>query len=446
MKDLLNQTLFGKYFIVSCLGTGSFGIVYLSKHTILETYCAVKCIPKLTNSTVSLLSEAKLLTSLQHPGIPQIYDIYEDSDCFYLIEEYINGESLDEFLLHQSHISQYLFMDFCLQLCGIFEYLHNMQPSPILYLDLKPEHIIVCGTQIKLIDFNVSTSLSNLGNLCNLFGNKEFSAPELFAGSMPNFLSDIYSIGKIMHYLSIHVEPSISPKFHNIIKKAMHTEPSGRFETVDQLISAINQQKNPSGQTISRAKIAIVGSHNGCGCTHIAISLVSTLNYMGYPAIYYEKDNKNILQQMVPYFLKLHENNGMFCYRFFKGYPNFGAGIQMPDTNAAICVYDYGGSIEHIKNDMDYIIYICSSSVWHRHAIYETYQKLKHKDIPIKIICNLGQIYTAQELSKLFSSPVYNYAFDKNAFAVTKEKQHFVSRLLPMKRREHLFFHFEHKN
>ena len=62
MKDLINTILFGKYEILSQLGTGSFGTVYLSKHQILETYCAIKLIPKLEKPTVSLLSEAKLLT------------------------------------------------------------------------------------------------------------------------------------------------------------------------------------------------------------------------------------------------------------------------------------------------------------------------------------------------------------------------------------------------
>lgn len=431
--------------MVSSLGTGSFGTVYLSKHTILETYCAVKCIPKLNQPTVSLLSEAKLLKSLNHPGIPQIYDIYEDNDYFYLIEEYIRGESLDEFLLHQSHISQHIFMDFCLQLCEIFQYLHTFQPSPILYLDLKPEHVIVCGMHIKLIDFNVSTYLSNLGNICNLFGNEEFSAPELFTGTMPNLLSDIYSIGRIMQYLSNYVEPSISPKFHNIIKKAMNTEPSGRFETVDQLISAITKHKKTSHQLISRIKIAVVGSHSGCGCTHIAISLVSTLNYMGYPAIYYEKNQKNHLRQMIPYTSLMKEANGMLYYRFFKGYPCYGPGIQISETSELFSVYDYGDSIQSIENDTDYIFYICSNSLWHRYEIYQSEQSLGLRDDHTKFICNLAQTSTLRELSKHFSSPVYSYAFDKNAFYINKEKVDFVSKLLSIKRRNRLFFHSKHQ-
>lgn len=445
MKNLVNTLLFGKYLIISRLGTGSFSTVYLSKHQILETYRAIKLIPKLEHPNISLLSEAKLLKSLNHPGIPKIYDIYEDNDYFYLIEEYINGESLDVFLLHQSHISQNIFIDLCLQLCEIFQYLHTFQPSPIVYLDLKPEHIIVCGMQLKLIDFNVSDFLSNLGNISNLFGNEDFSAPELFSEKTPNLLSDIYSIGKIMQYLSMHLDTPLSPKFHNIIKKASNTEISDRFETVDQLISAIYQEKQLSGQPLSRIKIAVVGSHSGCGTTHIAISLVSVLNYMGYSAIYYEKNQTDTLRQMIPYIRYLKEENGMLCYRFFKGYPAYGPGIQIPDAEESISVYDFGGSIVINELDTDYILYICSNSPWHQHEIYQLKEKLLFSGVTTKLICNLGEPSVMRKLSKHFLVPVYQYGFDKNAFGISKEKIDFVTKLLPIKRRNHLFFHLKLK-
>ena len=445
MKDLTNTILFGKYLLLSPLGTGSFSTVYLSKHQILEIYRAIKLIPKQKSSTVSLLSEAKLLKSLNHPGIPKIYDIYEDNDYFYLIEEYVNGESLDIFLLHQSHISQHIFIDLSLQLCEIFQYLHTFCPSPIVYLDLKPEHVIVCGTQIKLIDFNVSNFLSNLGNICNLFGNKDFSAPELFSGATPNFLSDIYSIGKIMQYLSMHIETSLSPKFHQIIHKAAHADISHRFETVDALISAIQQEKQVSGQPLSRMKIAVVGSHSGCGTTHISISLVSVLNYLGYSAIYYEKNKTDALRQMHSHIPHIKEKNGMFCYRFFKGYPAYGPGIQIPDVKDTISVYDLGGSIVIDEIDTDYILYICSNSSWHQHENYRNKEKLLLSGVTTKIICNFGEPFTMRTLSKYFLLPVYRYTFDKDAFCVSKEKIDFVTKLLSLKRRNHPSFHLKFK-
>ena len=445
MKNIINTLLFGKYLILSRLGTGSFSTVYLSKHQILETYRAIKLIPKQDLPTSSLLSEAKLLKSLNHPGIPKIYDIYEDNDFFYLIEEYITGESLDVFLFHQSHISQHIFIDLSLQLCDIFQYLHTFCPSPIVYLDLKPEHVMVCGTQIKLIDFNVSNSLSNLGNICNLFGNKDFSAPELFSGTAPNLVSDIYSIGKIMQYLSTHTDTPLSPKFHQIINKAAHPEISHRFETVEQLISAIHQEKQVSGQPLSRIKIAVVGSHSGCGATHIAISFVSVLNYLGYPAVYYEKNQTDALRQMLPYIPYIKEKDGMLCYRFFKGYPAYGPGIQIPDAKEIISVYDLGGSIGTNEADTDYMLYICSNSLWHQHDNLCSKEKLLLSGVTTKIICNFGTPSTMKKLAKHFSLPICRYAFDQDAFCISKEKIDFVTKLLSIKRRNCLSFPSKHK-
>jgi len=445
MQNILNTTLFGKYEILSLLGSGQFSPVYLSKHLFLECFRAIKVIPKAPGKTDSLLIEAQLLKSLNHPGIPTIYDVEEDENNFYLIEEYIEGETLEEFLLQQSHISQHTFTDLSLQLCDIFQYLHSQKPSPILYLDLKPEHIIVCGMQLKLIDFNVSTYLSSLGNICNLFGNKDFSAPELLNGTIPNLYSDIYSIGKIMHFLSNHVKPSISPKFQQIIKKATHVDYVHRFETVDALISAINQEKNLLSQPYTRKKIAICGSHSGCGTTHIAFTLVSTLNYMGFSSIYYAKNNHFSLQQTQSSLSFFNEINGMFYYKYFKGYPFYGPGILIPASDEMFSIYDYGDVFSLEEIDADQILFICSNSFWQwYHALEKSESLLYHKD-KLSIICNMGQRTTMDALSKYFSHPVYRYPYDANPFSIDKTKLSFVHRILGIKRRYNLFFRLRNR-
>lgn len=443
MTNILNTILFGKYEIISVLGTGSFGTVYLSKHQFLESFCAIKQLPKCKNGTDSLLKEAQLLKSLYHPGIPTIFDFEEDSEFFYLIEEYVEGESLEEFLLYQSHISQHTFFDFSLQLCDIFHYLHNLKPSPILYLDLKPEHIIVCGTKIKLIDFNVATYLSNLGNICTLLGNKDFSAPELSTGAKPNLFSDIYSIGKIMEYLSNFLDSPISPKLQQIISKSTHTEPACRFETVDELISAINQEKISLNQSHLCKKIAVVGSHPGCGATHIAISLVSTLNYMGYPSVYFDKNNNADFFHLPFYIPFLKEHNGMFSYKYFKGYPFYGPGILLPNPDNVIAVYDYNYNLSLNEIDADLILFICSNSIWHRHSTFEKGESLLSYKDKLKIICNMGHKKSLYHFSKQFCLPVYFYPFDQDPFCVDVSKRSFVCTLLSIKGRKSLFFYLK---
>lgn len=134
-------TLLGKYRMISILGSGSSGTVYLAEHLKLKIYRAIKRIPKhlAEKSSFSLEAdfpmEAQLLKNLNHPGIPLIYDIDEDDDYVYMIEEFIQGESLDTYVLHQRNISQDLIIKIGIQLCDILDYLHHLSPYPILYQD-----------------------------------------------------------------------------------------------------------------------------------------------------------------------------------------------------------------------------------------------------------------------------------------------------------------------
>lgn len=445
MRQKQHSILFGKYEIISTLGTGSFGTVYLSRHIILESYRAIKIIPKTNSMTDSLLHEAQLLKSLHHPGIPCLYDIEEDDSSYYLIEEYVEGESLEQFLLHQTTISQNTFLDFSLQLCQIFQYLHNQTPSPILYLDLKPEHIIVCGMQIKLIDFNVATFLSNLGNIFSLFGNEAFSAPELSSG-MLNLQADIYSIGKVLEYLSNHVDARISPNIHKILKKATAEQPEHRLETVDALIWAMEQEKNNLTQTHSRKTIAVVGSHHGCGTTHIAFSLVSTLNYMGYESIYFEHQNQNNLRNLYPFLSPIKETNGMICYRYLKGFPCYGPGVSLNvDSAATFAIYDFGDSLPSEPGNFDVVLFVSSNGIWHWHDGFQKGEILQQQSTHFIIICNMGQRHTMHYFSKQLSQEVFSYPYESNPLVVTSQKVSFFSKLLQIKRRKSLFFHLRNR-
>ena len=196
--------MFGKYRVLSTLGTGNSSTVYLAEHIRLNVYRAIKCIPKDTSLVSSPSSEATLLKNLNHPGIPIIYDIEEDEHFFYIIEEFIQGQSIDTFVSYQK-ISHELLIKFGIQLCDILDYLHHLMPYPILYQDLKPEHIIVCELQIKLIDFSVASFIANSGNDFNHLGNHAFSAPELSLNEPITPVSDIYSIGKIIDLSLIHI-------------------------------------------------------------------------------------------------------------------------------------------------------------------------------------------------------------------------------------------------
>lgn len=431
-----HSILFDKYLVLDQLGSGSFSSVLLVRHLSMELERAIKIIPKTQIGSVSDIMEAKFLKTLNHPGIPKIYDIEEDEENFYLVEEYIQGESLNEFLLHQPVISQKLFFKFCEQLCDIFKYLHSFSPSPILYRDLKPEHIIVCGIQIKLIDFGISTYLTSLGNNCNRLGNVDFSAPESFTNDEISLQADIYSIGQIMNYLSKHLKNKPSWSINQIIHKATAEDTASRFETVAELDSAIKKIIEKDNQPQLRNSIAIVGANSGCGSTHIAVSLVSTLNYLGYSSVYFEKNSSNNLQNAAKYQNYFVEQNGFFYYKFFCGMPNYGPGVSISalKTSEIISVWDFGNNYtENQWDQFDMIILVCNGSIWHFHDSFKAVASFDKLDIPVTVICNMCDKHQSMALAKLIQRAVYNFSYDSNPFLITNDKKNLFLQLLSKK-------------
>ena len=446
----MNNNLFfsqsDKYELVATLGTGSFGTVYLVRHRILECLQAIKVIPKKPTLIDSILSEARLLKSLNHSGIPKIFEIEEDKDFYYLIEEYIDGEALEEFLLNQKHISHNTFYYFCTQICEIFCYLHNFRPNPILYMDLKPEHIIVCQTELKLIDFNVSVSLSKSGNICHLYGNKTYSAPEISKGATPNPRWDIYSIGKIMLYISNFVDTPLPHKTQKIMKKATAQNPACRYETVDELLLAIAKEKHYSRQEHSCKTIAVIGSSPGCGTTHISIALVSVLNYLGYPACFYETAQKSNLHSLKTALPRTKETDGCLHYKYFYGYPNYGSGIILPKDSSKIKVLDFGSTYKRNNKELleaDLILFVCSSGVWNWQNVIDKGETLLNTHGNLAFICNLGTHKPLHVYAQKFHKPIYSFPFDSNPFRITKDKCRLFTHLLQSKRRNRLFFHLK---
>lgn len=442
MTNYNNFILSGRYELIRPLGQGQSGSVYLARQQSLKLDRAIKRFPKTDTLSGFAISEAQILKSVQHPGIPTIFDFEEDESYYYLVEEYIQGDSLEAFLLHQQSISQNLFLKFCEQLCDIFSYLHTLRPSPILYQDLKPEHIIVCGLQIKLIDFNVASFITSSGNDFNRFGNCDFSAPELYDSEEVTLASDIYSIGKIMEFMSCYLDASLTRSIQPIIQKAIHAEPTKRYQTVEELSAAIQKTGKNMGETHLRQTIAVLGSHPGCGCTHIALSLATAMNHLGMDAVYLERNSGNCLRKAVMQMEHVWERDGCYYSHGFRGCPKYDEGIEIPTPDAEVIIEDYGCNYCSANlATADKILYVCGGAIWHRDdAKPEDYLLNQFRD-RLCVIANLCDHHSAVFFARKFSMPVYSYFYDTEIFHADKRKRDFVHWLSLEKGRNRLFFH-----
>lgn len=434
--------LFGKYRVISVLGTGSHGTVYLAEHLKLKVRRAIKTIPKTAVKTISFSkedgspTEATLLKNLSHPGIPLIYDIDEDADFIYMTEEYIQGESLDTFVLHQENISQELIRNFGIQLCEILDYLHHLSPNPILYQDLKPEHIILCGNQLKLIDFGIASFFPSSGSHFQQYGTERYTAPEALDGLPVTPTADLYSLGKVLAFLADAAAPAGLSELSRIIVRATAPSPSERYASAADLKEALKNVQNHACSSSSHLirKIAVIGSRPGAGATHFSVSLVSTLNKKGIASFYMPAAPADTLEAMCLANHHMKEREGICYYEYFRGVPDYGPGVELPLPADCCLVKDFGAAPvdPDTLTSFDLIFFVVSGSDWDLASAVSLWKRFPAPDRAV-CICNHHNKRAARTCARHFRKKVCCFPSDPDPYRVSAEKERLISAILQKK-------------
>ena len=143
-----------RYKILETHKVGGMSIVYRAQDLRFEKasrICAVKQMhyviadPMMREVTVQNFDrEANILASLSHPAIPSVLDYFNERDQLYLVMEFIEGNDLDEIIEESPKpLDQEQVIDWAIQICRVLEYLHNHEPEPIVFRDLKPTNIML---------------------------------------------------------------------------------------------------------------------------------------------------------------------------------------------------------------------------------------------------------------------------------------------------------------
>ena len=225
LKQLPEGTVLnGRYEIVRKIGGGGMGAVYLASDNNLGG--VLRAVKEMVQAHIEedqqekaindFKRESMILSTLDHPSIPTIYDYFYDADesRFYLVMKYISGGDLASKLRSSADgkIEELTVTEWAIQITDVLNYLHN-QPSTIVYRDLKPSNIMLDGNsgRVMLIDFGIARNISQKEEKgVTAVGTMGYAPPELFSGNVEP-RSDIYSLGSTMFHLLTGADPQSNP-------------------------------------------------------------------------------------------------------------------------------------------------------------------------------------------------------------------------------------------
>jgi serine/threonine protein kinase len=191
------------------LGAGAYGKVYLVRHSVTGRVCAMKevsiSVADEANYGKYIEQECSLLRSFRHPFIIKVLGTLASQTCVYMaLEARLGGELLHAIQSNYEIVSSSKSVRFYIgQVIEVLSYLHRFG---IIYRDIKPENLLVGNDgYLTLVDFSVATKCR--GETFTLCGTPEYTAPEVYRMTGHSTVSDWWSVGVLMHELSVGVTP-----------------------------------------------------------------------------------------------------------------------------------------------------------------------------------------------------------------------------------------------
>ena len=267
----------GRYEVLSELGKGAMGVVYLARDPVIGRMVAIKTIrassvgdddSESTEFRERFVREAQTAGILSHPNIVTIHDIGEDPETHisYIAMEYIDGKTLKSLLMEKAPFTWDQTADMVAQVAEAMDYAHR---KGIIHRDIKPANIIVTADQkVKITDFGIAKiASSNLTTTGQFLGTPNYMSPEQVSGSPVDGRSDIFSLGVMLYELLTRRKPfsgenltaisykivhedftppadlssDVPPEFNPIVARAMAKDPWNRYQRGKDFALALEQ-------------------------------------------------------------------------------------------------------------------------------------------------------------------------------------------------------------
>ena len=266
-------TIIQNYEIKELIDEGGMGSIYLGIHKHLPRKAAIKVLNPLLRNRPEIVerfkNEAFILSSLQHPNIVALFDYIENKEANYIIMEYIDGETLAEYIeTTTGPIPEKRTILLFLKILDAVNYAHEKN---IIHRDIKPANFIIDKeSNIKILDFGIAKSIDSISKSLTQTGLKVgttlFMSPQQVRGQVLDRRTDIYSLGVTLFQMVTGQLPydendteydlynlivnqafpnpkdfyvGVSDEMHKIIQKATAKRPLDRYQSCEEFSKAL---------------------------------------------------------------------------------------------------------------------------------------------------------------------------------------------------------------
>jgi hypothetical protein len=306
---LVGRTL-GHYNILSAIGRGAMGDVYLARDLRLDRQVALKVLPAQFTQNVGQLirfrREAKAASALNHPNIITIYDIGKIGETWFIVEEFIEGVTLRERLV-AGRMNLPETLGITIQCAWALDATHR---AGIVHRDIKPENIMVrADGLVKVVDFGLASTMApaaknglDATQTGQIMGTPRYMSPEQARGQKPDVRSDIFSLGAVLFELAsgqpafpgtttaevfaalLSSAPDLAGvgPLKPVISKALAKDKAARYQTIAEFAHDLQnvdlKRKRPVIAQRLRGDLALVSHARGMR----AVALLPVLALAGY--------------------------------------------------------------------------------------------------------------------------------------------------------------------